>query len=337
MSSFIPNWLQQQRIDLAMADRLREIGEHKGRAELYSVHTLHIIQSLRLMTAEHSAAASSRMESIHAPVEQTNYQRLILELQESADKLPVNSQTILQIHAELFKNSGREGGQYKAEDNQVVATRPDGSRFVCFHPVAAQDTPRAVENLCNGYLAQETAVEPVLLIGAFILDFLCIRPFTEANGRMAQLIALWLMNRRGYTVSRFVSVERIMEAKKGEFFFAQYQASAGWHQSEHDIGRWWNYWLDVLVSSYREFTARARALSKRRGVKTEMVLALIDSMQDGFTIRQIQQKVPGCGIELIRKIFKSEKSAGRIKCLGRGPNALWKKKRTRDIIKSQLK
>ncbi|MBV5349760.1 Fic family protein, partial [bacterium] len=188
-----------------------------------------------------------------------------------------------------------------------------------------------------GYLAQEAVVEPVLLIGAFILDFLCIRPFTEANGRMAQLIALWLMNRRGYTVSRFVSVERIMEAKKGEFFFAQYQASAGWHQSEHDILRWWNYWLDVLVSSYREFTARARALSKRRGVKTEMVLALIDSMQDGFTIRQIQQKVPGCGIELIRKIFKSEKSAGRIKCLGRGPNALWKKKRTRDIIKSQLK
>ena len=337
MGSFASGWLQQQRIDLQQADSLREIGEHKGRAELYSVHTLHIIQSLRLMTAEHSAAASSRMESIHAPVEQSNYQRLILELQESATKLPVAADTILMIHRELFRESGRDGGRFKEIDNQVVATRPDGSRFVCFHPVPAGDTPRAIDKLCQSYLEQEKSVEPLLLIGAFILDFLCIRPFTEANGRMAQLVALWLMHRRGYDVSRFVSVERIMEAKKNEFFLAQYRSSVGWHQAEHDISHWWNYWLDVLLVSYREFTDRARALSKRRGVKTEMVLELIDSMQDGFTIRQIQQKVPGCGIELIRKIFKAEKAAGRIKCLGRGPNALWKKKRTRDIIKSQLK
>ena len=337
MGSFASGWLQQQRIDLQQADSLREIGEHKGRAELYSVHTLHIIQSLRLMTAEHSAAASSRMESIHAPVEQSNYQRLILELQESATGLPVSADTILMIHRELFRDSGRDGGRFKDVDNQVVATRPDGSRFVCFHPVPAGETPHAVDKLCQSYLEQEKTVEPLLLIGAFILDFLCIRPFSEANGRMAQLVALWLMHRRGYDVSRFVSVERIMEAKKNEFFFAQYRSSVGWHQAEHDISPWWNYWLDVLLISYREFTNRARALSKRRGVKTEMVLELIDTMRDGFTIRQIQQKVPGCGIELIRKIFKAEKAAGRIKCLGRGPNALWKKKRTRDIIKSQLK
>jgi len=337
MGSFALGWLLQQRIDLQQADSLREIGEHKGRAELYSVHTLHIIQSLRLMTAEHSAAASSRMESIHAPVEQSNYQRLILELQESATELPVAADTILMIHRELFRESGREGGRFKDVDNQVVATRPDGSRFVCFHPVPAGEAPHAVDKLCQSYLEQEKTVEPLLLIGAFILDFLCIRPFTEANGRMAQLVALWLMNRRGYNVSRFVSVERIMEAKKNEFFLAQYRSSVGWHQAEHDISTWWKYWLDVLLVSYREFTNRARALSKRRGVKTEMVLELIDTMREGFTIRQIQQKVPGCGIELIRKIFKAEKAAGRIKCLGRGPNALWKKKRSRDIIKSQLK
>lgn len=337
MSSLHSGWLQQQRIDLQMADRLREIGEHKGRAELYSVHTLHIIQSLRLMTAEHSAAASSRMESIHAPAEQTNYQRLMLQLQESAVSLPVDVDTILKIHRELFCDTGRQGGQFKTDNNQVVATRPDGSRFVCFYPVTAEDAPHAIDALCEGYLKQEATLEPLLLIGTFIFDFLCIRPFSEANGRMAQLIALWLMNRHGYNVSRFVSVERIMEAKKSEFFFAQYRSSVGWHQAKHDIQPWWNYWLDVLLTAYREFTTRARALSKRRGVKTEMVLELIDSMREGFTIRQIQQKVPGCGIELIRKIFKAEKAAGRIKCLGRGPNALWKKKQTHDIIKSQLK
>ena len=249
MSSFAPGWLQQQTLDLKMADNLRELGEHKGRAELYSVHTLHIIESLRQMTAEHSAAASSRMEIIQNPVEQANYQRLILELQESAARLPVNPKTILTIHAELFRGSERKGGRFKLEDNQVVATRPDGTKFVCFHPVSAPDTAQALEELCQGYLALEPDTEPVLLIGAFVLDFLCIRPFTEANGRMAQLVALWLMNRQGYNVSRFVSVERIMEARKNEFFLAQYRASVGWHDSEHDISPWWRYWLDVLLAS----------------------------------------------------------------------------------------
>lgn len=337
MSSFQTDWLLRQPIDMQMAGQLREIGEHKGRAELYSVHTLRIIESLRQMTAEHSAAASSRMESVQNPLEQVNYQRQVLELQEMARKLPVEPATILKIHAGLFQDTGKEGGQYKTEDNQIVATRPDGTKFVSFYPVAASDTPDAMEQLCMGFRAAEKNAEPLLLIGTFMLDFLCIRPFSEANGRVAQLIALWLMNRHGYNVSRFVSVERIMESKKSEFYLAQFHAFGGWHQSEHDLPAWWKYWLEVVLASYREFTARARALSKRRGVKTEMVLGLIDSMSEGFTIRQIQQKIPGCGIELIRKVFKAEKATGRIQCLGRGPNALWKKKRTRDIIKSRLK
>jgi Fic family protein len=335
MSSFEAGWLQQQTIDLKLADCLREIGEHKGRAELYGVHTLHIIESLRLMTAEHSAAASSRMESIQNPAEQANYFRLILSLQEKATRMPVEPETILTIHSELFRDSGRSGGAYKTIDNQVVATRPDGTRFVSFHPVTARNTQVSVEQLCRRYLQEEAGTEPLLLIGAFVLDFLCIRPFTEGNGRMAQLIALLLMNRQGYNVSRFVSVERVMEEKKSDFFYALYHSSQDWHQSRHDIGFWWSYWVSVLLISYRDFTQRARALSKRRGVKTDMVLSLLESMQEGFTIRQIQQRVPGCGIELIRKIFKAEKAAGRIKCLGRGPNALWQKKKIRAAVKTK--
>lgn len=337
MSSFEPGWLQQQTVDLKMANSLREIGEHKGRAELYGVHTLHIIESLRLMTAEHSAAASSRMEMIQNPVEQANYLRLILSLQEKSVKIPVESRSILEIHAELFRDSGREAGAYKSVDNQIVATRPDGTRFVSFHPVSAQNSPSAVDELCRRYVEEEEDAEPLLLIGAFVLDFLCIRPFAEGNGRMAQLLALWLMNRRGYNVSRFVSVERVMEQKKSDFYYALYHSSQQWHQSRHDINFWWVYWLSVLLDSYREFTQRARALSKRRGVKTDMVLSLIDSMQEGFTIRQVQQRVPGCGIELIRKIFKAEKAAGKIKCMGRGPNALWQKKKIRAAMPGQNK
>ena len=118
--------------------------------------------------------------------------------------------------------------------------------------------------------------------------------------------------------------------KKSDYYYALFNSSRDWHQSSHDINYWWSYWLSVLLASYREVTQRARTLAKRRGVKTDLVLDVMKSMAAGFTLRQVQQQVPGCGIELIRKICKAEKAAGRMRCLGRGPNSIWKVKQKRE-------
>ena len=298
MSSFVPDWLQKQTIDLEMAANLREIGEHKGRSELYSVHTLAIIETLRRTTAEHSASSVSRLGGIGNPAEQTNYRDILLEIQETASKAPIKSDTIKAMHAKLFKDTGMPSGEFRSMNDQI-----------------------AVENLCNCYTALENQIDPVLLAGAFVLDFFCLQPFVEGNGRVAQLAASCLLQRQGYSLSRFVSLERIMEETKIEYAQALNRSAVGWQQSCHDIQPWWSYWLKILVTAYRTVTTRALALAKRRGVKTDLVMDAMKSMPAGFTLRQIQQLVPGCGIELIRKICKAEKAAGRLRCMGRGPNS----------------
>ena len=304
MSSFVPGWLQKQSINLCMAANLREIGEHKGRSELNCVQSLTIVDALRNMTAEHSAAAAARLEGIENPVEQANYGKLLLEVQGKYARFPVRATTILAMHAGLFQGTGVPAGQCRNGESIM-----------------------AVESLCENYCRQEGLMDPVLLTGAFVFDFYSLQPFAQGNERTAQLLASWLLQKQDYCVSRFVSLERIMEETKTEYAEALNDSSVGWHASRHDMGPWWSYWLGILVKAYRTFTARTLVLAKRRGVKTDLILNAMKAMPDGFTLRQIQQQLPGCGIELIRKICKAEKAAGRIRCMGRGPNTLWRVKR----------
>lgn len=323
MGSFEGNWLETRNVGVRTAGLLREIGEHKGRSELYASSTLRILETLRNMTVEQSAAASSRMEGIKSSREEVNYRQLLLHIQEEGHHIELSADSLLQFHRQLYAGTDRDGGAFKAVDNQVVATRPDGTRFVSFRPVSAAETPTQVEFLCKRYQETQKTVDPILRIGAFLLDLLCIRPFLEGNARIAQLAGIWLLNKEGYNISRFVSLERMMDERKAEYYYAIHRSSQDWHEGRHDLGPWWNYWGEILWAAYNELTRRVQALSKRRGVKTVILLQTIQAMNEGFTARQMQQAVPGCGIELIRKTLKAEKAAGRVKCLGRGPNAMW--------------
>ncbi len=306
MSVLSSKWLAKQTIDLKMAACLREIGEHKGRAEMFGTHVLAAMELLRQVTAEHSAAAACRLELTETSIEQANYRRLVLELQDAATTLPMEVTTVKLIQAGLFTGSGSEVAGF-------VST----------------EAADAVAELCDGFRALDSSTEGLLLVGTFISEFLRIRPFASGNLRTALLIAVWLLNRRGYSACRYVSMERILETIDQKFRAALAQAALDSRSSSLDITPWWSCWLEVILDSYRALSTRSEALSGRRGVKTNMVLTVIGLLQTDFSIRQLQQLAPECGIELIRKILKEQKAAGKLRCMGRGPNALWRKKKSR--------
>ena len=301
-------WLDGQRIDWKMAACLREIGEYKGCAQMYGVHISDAMESLRQVTAEHSATAAGRLERSETSIEQSNYRRLILELQDAAQSLPVEAPSIVTVHEGLFRESGREAGIFRSAD-----------------------TGLALAKLCENYRRQEKSTDPILLIGAFVAGFLSILPFAAGNLRLALLIAGWLLNRSGYSINRYVSFERVMATKQEIVGPVLGNMMGKTDLAEADLAKWRECWLEILLLAYRNLSARAAALSGRRGAKTELVLAWIDAAPDDFSIREIQQQVPECGIELIRKIIKEQKSAGMLQCLGRGPNARWRKRKRRKL------
>lgn len=210
---------------------------------------------------------------------------------------------------ELFRGSGKKTGIFRSAEAAY-----------------------AVDSLCSNYLAAESSNEPLLLTGFFLMMFLSVRPFEAGTVRIGLLTAMWLLNRKGYSVSRFVSVERTIEANMRLFRLEFVEVGNDEQINAIHKSSWLKFWLETLLMSYRELEARAAALSGRRGAKTDMVLALINSINGDFSIRQIQQQIPECGIEMIRKILKEQKAAGKIRCIGRGPNAQWRRKRSRSPV-----
>lgn len=73
-------------------------------------------------------------------------------------------------------------------------------------------------------------IDPLLLIPMFILDFLCIHPFNDGNGRMSRLLTLLLYYRAGYIVGKYISIEKLIETTKEEYYECLRQSSEQWHE-----------------------------------------------------------------------------------------------------------
>jgi Fic family protein len=342
--SFAGDWWERQRPTLEIAGQLRAIGTLKGRSELYEYQTPQVLETLRQVALIQSTESSNRIEGITVPEERlrslvrekttprnrpeaeiAGYRDVLNTIHASTAEIPVRPSTIRQLHRDLFQYASAPGGEWKAADNRIVDVLPDGTRRTRFEPVAAVHTAEAMEALCDGYADRAPLLEPLLLIPAFVLDFLCIHPFSDGNGRMARLLTLLLLYQHGYGVGRFISLERTIEGSKESYYEALRASSEGWHAGEHDACPWWSYWLGTVLAAYREFEERAGLLTSRRGAKTELVLQAIGRMRGEFTVRELQRVLPDIGIDLIRRLLTQERRAGRLVCSGSGPGVRWKR------------
>lgn len=140
---------------------------------------------------------------------------------------------ILQLHRDLFKRAGLSyGGHFKNVQNYINETRPDGTQFTRFIPVALYETEEAIEAICSSYertLSVE-AVDPLIVIPAFICDFLCILPFNDGNGRMSRLLTLLLLYQNGYEVGKYIGIEKQIEKTKDVYYDVLQGADYGWHE-----------------------------------------------------------------------------------------------------------
>jgi hypothetical protein len=193
-----------------------------------------------------------------------------------------------------------------------------------FERLLASREKEPVKQEAREKLAQ---LEPLLLIPTYVLDFLCIHPFLDGNGRMARLLTLLLLYKAGYEVGRYISLEQMVEHTKESYYDTLYASSQGWHETKHAILPWWEYFLGVMLfGAYQDFERRVGLITTGRGTKTAMVLDAIAHFIGDFTIRDLQEGCPHVGIDLIRRILREQKNAGNLVCLGRGPNAKWRNK-----------
>jgi len=174
-------------------------------------------------------------------------------------------------------------------------------------------------------VAQDRA-PALVLVAALVLDFLCIHPFRDGNGRVGRLLSLLALYHHGYEVGRYVSLERLVEESKDDYYETLRRSSDGWHEGRHDALPWINYFVGVVRRAYREFEERAGQVKTARGAKTALVEAAIGAFPGDFTLVDLERACPGVSRDMIRRVLRDKQKAGVVTCLGRGPGATWRRK-----------
>ena len=319
---------------------LTQIHEQKGQQNLYIEAQKDALYELLEIAKIQSTEASNRIEGIittddrlkrivmnkttpkgRSEREIAGYRDVLNTVHENYDYIPVRPGMILQLHRDLYKFSNSAiGGCFKTSDNIIAEELPDGTKKVRFQPVPAWETPEAIESICNAY--QEALTDPeidaLLLMPMFILDFLCIHPFNDGNGRMSRLLTLLLLYRSGYFVGKYISLERLIADSKETYYEALQESSTSWHEGTNDYLPFVRYMLGIVIAAYREFASRVDILITKGLSKPDRVREIIRSTTGRITKTQIMRQCPDVSQRTVERALTEMLKNGDIIKIGGG-------------------
>lgn len=346
MKSLDRDFLERQSIPIEFAGTLRLLGEYRGKQELFKKQTPQVLNTLKQVAIIQSTESSNRIEGItveqkrlrpllekgatpknRSEAEIIGYKNVLAWVHAMHERIEINPDTILKLHRDMLSKTDIPSGIWKRRDNTIEERLPDGRWITRYVPVSARETPFYMRELCAsfGRLWEEGRIDHLLLIYAFVLDFLCIHPFTDGNGRVSRLLTVLLLHQGGYDVVRYISFERLIEESKSSYYDVLNRVSDKWHDAGHSIIPWWEYNLGLLIAAYKEFEERMNAVRNSRGSKTAWVQEAIDHLPKEFEIREVVQACPGVSRPMIRAVMESLREEGKIEVLGTGRGAKWRK------------
>jgi len=317
--------------------------EARGKQDLWVKQKPEVLAALREQAMIQSAESSNRIEGVTVSAkrlrplvpgnarprdrpeeELAGYRRARDWILSRKGAVSITPDVVLRLHS--FAQGGHSGdaGEWKKRDNGIVEILPNGERRIRFVPTSARDTPKVIGVLCRNYreACHEERIPPLPIVATFVFDFLCIHPFRDGNGRVSRLLTTLLLKASGFEVARYVSLERLVEERKDEYYDILRACSEGWHEGNNEIVPWWNYFLGVLRSGYREFERQVESTGPRPA-KSELVRRTILEQAGRFTLADLSRQAPAASPQLIKKILAALKGEGRIRLTGRGRAAFW--------------
>lgn len=318
------------------------IHEHKGKQELFLEANIDELKTLLEVALIQSTGASNRIEGIftsdkrleelvsqkaeprnRSEQEIAGYREVLATIHESYEYINPRPNIILQLHRDLYSYSqGAAGGSYKNSDNVIAETDAEGHQKARFIPVPAFQTAEAMDELCTRFLEAWEAdrIDKLVLIPMFILDFLCIHPFNDGNGRMSRLLTLLLFYKAGYIVGKYVSMEMLIEKTKETYYEALQSSSSGWHEGENNYEPFVKYYLGIMLKAYNEFESRVEHLKHRSLSKPDRIKAVIDNKVGKITKKEIMELCPDISKVTVERTLTDLVKSGYIAKVGAGPS-----------------
>lgn len=321
---------------------IASIHEHKGKQELFLEANIDELKTLLEVALIQSTGASNRIEGIftsdkrleelvsqkseprnRSEQEIAGYREVLATIHESYEYVVPRPNIILQLHRDLYSYSqGAIGGSYKNSDNVIAEIDAEGNQKARFIPVPAFQTAEAMDELCSRFLEAWEAdhMDKLILIPMFILDFLCIHPFNDGNGRMSRLLSLLLFYKAGYIVGKYVSMEMLIEKTKETYYGALQASSAGWHENKNSYAPFAKYYLGIILKAYNEFGNRVEHLKNRTLSKPDRIKAMIDQKVGKITKKEIMELCPDISKVTVERTLTELVKSGYIAKVGAGPS-----------------
>ncbi len=318
--------------------KLTLIHEYKGEQRLFIEAHKDELKELIEIAKVQSTEASNKIEGISTADDRlknlvqakttprnrdeseiAGYRDVLNTIHENYDYIPINTNYLLQLHRDLYKFLGNiNGGIFKSSDNIIRETDMEGNERIRFRPVAAWETAASMDALCKAFEEEKDEADPLLLDAMFILDFLCIHPFNDGNGRMSRLLTLLLLYQSGFIVGKYISIEKIIEESKETYYEALRDSSMNWHENENDYKPFVNYMLGVIVKAYKEFESRVKLLTDPGVSKADRIREMIKNHIGTITKAELMEMNPDISDTTVQRTLKELLKNGEIKKVGGG-------------------
>lgn len=336
--NYIQKW--EKLLTPQIVSLLTTIHEFKGRQALFieanSDKLLDLLEIAKIQSTEYSNkiegiyTSDDRLKQIvldktmpktRSEKEIAGYRDVLNTIHANYEYIPIIPSMLLQLHRDLYKFSGEGyGGKFKSSDNIIAEVGRNGEKSIRFKPVPAWQTAESINDLCSAFneIIESENVDPLLLIPMFILDFLCIHPFDDGNGRMSRLLMLLLLYRSGYIVGKYISLEKIIENSKESYYEILKESSYGWHENENNYEPFVRYTLGIIVSAYREFESRVILVSKVNVSKSERISEIIKGHIGKITKSEIMKLCPDISQTTVQRTLNNLLENGQITKIGGG-------------------
>lgn len=298
-----------------------------------------VVQSVKSSNAiEGIVTSDERIEEIvnqnskplnHNENEIAGYRDSLNEIHLHYQDIELSENTILRLHEIMMSYTGAEdAGKYKINENYIVEEDKDGNRKMRFKPLGAKETPEAMKQIILAYhdASNNSNINQLLLIPCFILDFLCIHPFRDGNGRMSRLLTLLLLYKNGFDVGKYVSFEEQINNNKGNYYEALRLSSIDWIENKNTYIPFIENFLSTLYICYKELDKRFSVVNSNKVTKKARIEAIVLNNLTPISKAEICKILPDVSATTVEAVLGIMVKEGKVEIIGKGRNTKYIKK-----------
>lgn len=319
----------------------------KGKNTLRKQTNSKVFESLRASAIIDSISGSNaiegivttkkRMEKITSPefipatrseTELLGYRNVLSEIYDGKIQGSISPNFVMYLHKTLLMMVTPDAGRFKTENNWIQERDEKGQISVRFTPVSFQETPEAIEQWALAYESarQDYGISKLYLICCSVVDFLCIHPFIDGNGRVSRLLTSYMLEREGFDIGRYISIDKKINEYKYNYYEALKEASIGWHENKQDYTPFLVFMMQILYSCYKDLDNRFYEASSKNIPKKEQVESILMNVIVPISKTDILNKVPEVSVSTVERVLAKLVKENKIIKIGTFKDARYKRK-----------